>query len=151
MAQSEIGRQYIDLLLQKSAAIERALTATKNAVFDENSKEIEKESQNFADLYEKRENIITMIESIDYAISTFDIQDITDGDFLESIANINKKIQSNAKEIVELDKINIEKGKKISAALKTDIKEIRQNRAANNRYYSDDFLDSEGHFIDKKN
>ncbi|MDR2183091.1 MAG: hypothetical protein LBE55_02850 [Clostridiales bacterium] len=144
--------RYIELLQEKLDALNYMREATLGQVFTGDETLVESEAEAFIALYEKRGNVLSRVEKIDDALELLDpldAEDLEDTAFQSQVVGLRQKMVELARDMVNLDKANMDVYKKISAYVKNNMKQARQGLDLIQGY--DDYLDAnEGHFLDKK-
>lgn len=144
--------RYIELLQEKLDALNYMREATLGQVFTGDETLVESEAEAFIALYEKRGNVLSHVEKIDDALELLDpldAEDLEDTAFQSQVVGLRQKMVELARDMVNLDKANMDVYKKISAYVKNNMKQARQGLDLIQGY--DDYLDAnEGHFLDKK-
>jgi len=144
--------RYIELLQEKLDALESIRESTRQQVFTGDKSLIEQEAEAFVALYEKRGEALARVEKIDDALELLDpldAEDLDDTDFQARVVELRHKMVELAREMVALDKANIEIYEKMSAYVRNNMKQARQSLDLLQGY--DDYVDAnEGHFMDKK-
>lgn len=144
--------KYTELLRKKLDALNHMREITVDQVFTGDETLLEKEAEAFIALYEKRSDILSRIEKIDDALELLDpldTEDLDDAYFQAQVMEFRQKMTELAKEMVGLDKANIEVYKKMSAFVRDNMKHTRQSIDLIQGY--ENYLDSnEGYYMDKK-
>jgi len=144
--------RYIELLQEKLDALESIRESTRQQVFTGDKSLIEQEAEAFVALYEKRGEALARVEKIDDVLELLDpleAEDLDDTDFQARVVELRHKMVELAREMVALDKANIEIYEKMSAYVRNNMKQARQSLDLLQGY--DDYVDAnEGHFMDKK-
>ena len=144
--------RYVELLQEKLDALDSMRQATKAQVFTGDETLLETESEAFVTLYEKRTEVLDRVEKIDAALELLDpldAGDLEDAAFQAQVIEIRQKMVELAKEMVDMDKANMQIYQKMSDYVQNNLKQARQGADLINGY--DDYLDAnQGHFVDKK-
>lgn len=90
----------------------------------------EDDIENYFNMVEERETLLSRVKELDKKISTLTISD----EDLGFITSINSNITSNAKEIIDAEAILLEQIEKISEELKKEVKTIAQGKYTKSIY-----------------
>jgi len=126
---------YMDLLNKKLELLLRMLELTqKVTITGEGDEEaLEKEAEQFYNLYENRDVIVTKIQKIDKSLAEHkDLE--TDREFSKTSKPVLDKMKKTARVLIELDKKNIETSQNLTGFLKGNLKKIRDGRDISNKY-----------------
>jgi hypothetical protein len=141
-------QNYIELLNKKLSSLTKMLETTQRVTItgEGEHEDLEKDAEQFASLYERREVFINTLKQLDESLAQFKEYE-KDPDLIKAATPILKCIGEKAKSIAELDKKNIAVSAKISAFFKGNLKKLRDSRDISNKY-SYDIDGSAGHFFD---
>ncbi|MCL2576344.1 MAG: hypothetical protein FWE33_07895 [Defluviitaleaceae bacterium] len=135
---------------EKTTIIQKVLDVTRPIVLTGDIEKVEHEAQAFANLYQRRENILASIEKIDAKMAALGEPKQPDAEYIIQLAVINDKQRKMASELIELDKNNMEMYEKIKEHIKGDLKNVRLTMDVNEAYMGD-FDTVGGHYFDQKN
>jgi len=150
-------QQYLDIINQKLDALHKMLEATKRLEISGEGEEdvLELEAERFSSLYEQRAEIFKRIEKMDEELAELKDLESPETDEADEFVRTRKlivdKIREMAKELAALDKEHIEASKKITAYLRTNLKQIRDGRDVSNAYTTDTHESSSGYYFDRTN
>lgn len=130
---SDINKNIVELLTQKRDFMTNILNATKSTSL----KGTEKDVDVYTELIENRQIIFNNISDIDKKLQKQeDIISNASGDFLKQINIILEAIQSQAKQIIELDNQNKSLVEKAKTSLTGQIRSVKQGKNLSNIYQS---------------
>ena len=140
--------RFKELLVRRSELCKEVLDLTEGAVFTQSVEEIEAETQRFAELYEKREALISELGSVHSQIGEEGYAALKNsGD--EEVLNLLRQSEASIGRIIELDKLNRNAGTSMLETVKQGIKRIKQGRNISLKY-SGELLDTDGYLLDNK-
>jgi hypothetical protein len=144
----ERKQEYLGLLDQKLEALTNMLEATQaeNFTCAGDQEVLESEAERFTALYEQRDNIIGKIKVIDETIAAGQLE--ADKALLQAGKPTLDKIKKTARNLVELDKKNLEASRKLTEFLKGHLKKIRDGHSISN-IYVDPHESTSGYYFDR--
>jgi DNA-binding ferritin-like protein len=148
-AMTTTEQQYMELLNRKCAEFCKILTLTQQEHFTGEAENFEDESERFANLYEKREEIALRIQNIDDALSAEEYDDLVEDSENPAHQQVVERIKSVVAAIIELDEKNMVTSEKIAGFAKGNLKQIRNGRGTSSKY-TDVYETTSGFLFDKK-
>ena len=131
---SGVTQEYLELMQQKTAILERVLELTRGEVFTGEVEVAEKEAEAFANLYERRDNILKRMVKIIARLEEIDLPKDAPKCFTERVDGILDEQRAMASELLAMDKANIALYEKLKAHLQGNMKNVRQTIELNERY-----------------
>ena len=136
---------YLTLVKEKSTVLERILQITKEYQFTGQKDLVEKEAEEFSELYTRREDIFERAKKLDDALKTT----VSLNTQTAELARLIEEQNGMVKEILTIDEANMKMYDTFKAHLVSDLKGVVQSKHINERYVDD--FEASGHYFDKRN
>jgi hypothetical protein len=143
---------------QKSAVVARVLELTRAQVFTGDADAVERESEAFSELYERREVVLKSMPEIhakmkaeSEAMGLPSGGELVSHKYKERLEKIIAHQKEMAAALIKLDEANIKAYEKMKSHLVGDLKNVRQSKDANEKYMDAFYDESQSYYFDKKN
>jgi len=140
--------QVTDLIKRRNELSGEVLTLTEGTVFSRDPLEVEAEADLYADLYVKRDAMVTELTEIHKKIGDdgYALIRKTGGDVLASLTESEERL----KRVIELDKRNREFAGEMYETARENIRRINQSRNLSMKY-NNEYSSTDGFLVDNKN